>query len=90
MWAAAYTRIVIQTPQGGDLCPAVTLPEKAAGASDPPYGRLNILRMRRNAALDSTGSARRDVGIAPYKVRCGFAGDWQCNWRMLPGPPRAV
>ena len=39
MWAAAYTRIVIQTPQGGDLCPAVTLPEKAAGASDPPYGR---------------------------------------------------
>ena len=52
MWAAAYTRIVIQTPQGGDLCPAVTLPKKAAGASDPPYGRLNILRMRRNAALE--------------------------------------
>ena len=39
MGTAVYTRIVIQTPQGGDLCPAVTLPEKAAGASDPPYGR---------------------------------------------------
>ena len=90
MWAAAYTRIVIQTPQGGDLCPAVTLPKKAAGASDPPYGRLNILRMRRNAALDSAGSARRDVGIAPYRVRCEFAGERRTLEPDLPGSSRTV
>ena len=40
MGAAAYTRIVIQTPQGGDLCPAVTLPEKAAAHIGAEFARV--------------------------------------------------
>ena len=31
---------------------------------------LEKIRIRRGAEMDSVGSARRDVGIAPYEVRC--------------------
>ena len=41
---------------------------QTAGAIDPPYGSSGILRLLRNVEMDLVGPARRDVGIAPYKV----------------------
>ena len=45
------------------------------------------LRGRRGSAVDADRSARRDVGIAPYRVRCGFADDCAHWWLDLRGAP---
>ena len=46
------------------------------------------LCLRGNTAMDSPDSARRDVGIAPYKVRHGFAREWRASGMNLRGPPK--
>ena len=42
----------------------------------------------RSGALRAIG-IRRDVGIAPYMVRCDFAEEWRTSEPDLHGPPRA-